>query len=123
LLNETAEVIGMLGQRRRENLQRNVAIKLLVMRAVNLSHAAGAQGSDDGIRSHPRPDFEYQSCAASLALRQKEAGGRESTRLPASGFRGDIAGDRQKRFGGRRLPDDLADVEPFDERGVDIACT
>jgi hypothetical protein len=45
-------------KRRRQDLQRDVATELRVMRAVDLAHSADAQDAGDPIRAEPRTSRE-----------------------------------------------------------------
>ena len=47
---KACEAIRIGGERRRQDLQRDVAIELCIARAIHLAHAAGADGGDDFIR-------------------------------------------------------------------------
>ena len=50
---EARRAIGVRGERRRQNLQRDVALKLGIARAIDLAHAAGSEQRDDFVRAEP----------------------------------------------------------------------
>jgi hypothetical protein len=53
---ETEQTVFILGEERREDLDRDVAIELAVARAVHLAHATAAKEIDDRIRAKLPPD-------------------------------------------------------------------
>ena len=46
---EARQAIGIAGERRRQHLDRDVAIQLRIARAIDLAHAAGAEQADNAI--------------------------------------------------------------------------
>ena len=66
---EARHAIGVRRERRRQDLQRDVAIQLRVARAIDLAHAAGAEEREDFVgaeartrgQRHPQRDYSGQS--------------------------------------------------------------
>jgi len=54
------EAVGITGEGVRQDLQRDVAIELLVTRAVNLTHSSGAERRKDAVRPDKRSKREVQ---------------------------------------------------------------
>ncbi len=48
---EARKTIGIIGHRRQQHLDRDVAIQLRVARAMHLAHTAYAQGREDVVRA------------------------------------------------------------------------
>ena len=53
---ETRQAIGIVGERVRQNLDRDLASQLRVARAIHLAHAAGTEYRDDLIRAEARAE-------------------------------------------------------------------
>jgi hypothetical protein len=61
---EARHAVGIRGERRRQNLDRDIAIELGITGAINLAHAALAElGGNavmrDGFADHSRPVYHY----------------------------------------------------------------
>ncbi len=55
---ESREAIRIVGDRRQQHLDRDVAIQLGIARAIHLAHAAGAEGGEDFVRAEARAGCE-----------------------------------------------------------------
>ncbi len=66
LATESGQTIAIVGDRRQQHLDRDVAIQLRVARAVDLAHAARAKGGEDLVGAEAR--------AADQRQRRKQAG-------------------------------------------------
>ena len=54
LLLEAAHPVGVRGERRRQDLDRDLALEPLVARAVDLAHPSGADRREDLVGTEPR---------------------------------------------------------------------
>ena len=55
---EPGDAVRIVGEHLREDLDRDFAPQLCVARAINLSHAAAAEGSDDLVRPDARAGLD-----------------------------------------------------------------
>ena len=53
---ESREPVWVRGKRRRQDLQRDIAIERRIARTIDLAHPARAEGADDFIRTEMRSD-------------------------------------------------------------------
>ncbi len=73
LLLEAADAIRVGGKRLGENLDRHVATKTRVARAIHLAHAAGADQRDDFIRADLRAQREWHDRDRQIIFRARAA--------------------------------------------------
>ena len=60
---EPVTELRVIGDQRRENLDRDGAIEADVARLVDLAHAAGTERSEDFVRTEARPGSDFQALA------------------------------------------------------------
>ena len=55
---ESRQALGIRGEQFRQDLDRDVAIELVIARPIHLSHATGADGAEDFVRAESRAWWE-----------------------------------------------------------------
>ena len=63
---EPGDAVRIVGEDVREDLDRDFAPQLRIARAINLSHAAAAEGSDDLVRPDARAGLDHHAERAEL---------------------------------------------------------
>jgi hypothetical protein len=63
---EPRETVGVVRKRFGQHFDRDLAIEARILRAIDLTHPAGADGGQNLVRSDPRTDLEWQEEAAGL---------------------------------------------------------
>jgi hypothetical protein len=63
---EPGETIGIGGERFRQDLQRDIELQASVARAIDLSHAPGAEGGHNFIRADARAGRKWHQRAGGL---------------------------------------------------------